>query len=95
MLSNTDRELISSLKGRVSKILNIRSTLTVEEVGGLECLYNAIDELFLSKKESSDFTNFKEELSLSMKFIKDSKREYIREHIIPLVNKIGTKKWRS
>ena len=95
MLSNTDKALISSLKGRVSKILNVRSTLTEEEVGGLECLYSAIDELFLSKKENSDFATFKEELLLSLRFIKDSKREYIKEHIVPLVNKIGIKKWRS
>lgn len=95
MLSDSNRALISSLKGRVSKVLNIRNALTVEEVGGLEGIYNAIDTLFLSKKDASDLLDFKEELQLSLRFIKDSKREYIKEHIIPVVNKISTKKWRG
>ena len=31
MLSNSNRELINSLKGRVSKVLNVKSTLRLEE----------------------------------------------------------------
>ena len=95
MLSDTNKALISSLKGRVSKVLSIKSRLTVDEIGGLEGIYKAIDDLFLSKKENSDFLTFKEELLLSLKFIQGTKKEYIKEHIIPIVNKIGTKKWRN
>ena len=93
MLSKTNKELISSLKGRISKVLNVKSTLLLEERSGLEGIYNAIDELILSKKEDSDITAFTEELALHSKFLKDTKKTYIKEHIIPIINKVSNKGW--
>ena len=93
MLSKTNKELISSLKGRVSKILNLKNNLLLEERSGLEGIYNAIDELILSQKEDSDILNFRDELALHSKFLKDTKKTYIREHIIPIINKVSDKGW--
>ena len=93
MLSKTNKELISSLKGRISKVLNIKNTLLLEERSGLEGIYNAIDELILSKKEDSDIVTFTEELALHSKFLKDTEKSYIKEHIIPIINKVSNKGW--
>lgn len=93
MLSKTNKELISSLKGRVSKVLNLKNNLLLEERSGLEGIYNAIDELILSQKEDSDILNFRDELALHSKFLKDTKKTYIREHIIPIINKVSDKGW--
>lgn len=93
MFSRANNELISSLKGRVSKMLNIKSNLQLEEMSGLEGIYNAIDEFILSKKESTDITVFKDELSLHSKFLKGTKKMYIKEHIIPIVNKVRAGGW--
>lgn len=93
MLSNTNKELISSLKGRISKVLTLKNSLLLEERSGLEGIYNAIDELILSKKEESDITLFRDELELHSKFLKDTKKTYIREHIIPIINKVSNKGW--
>lgn len=93
MCDRTNSTLISNLKGRIAKALNVRSKLPLEEVSGLEGIYNAIDDFIMSKKDSTDVLNFKEELLLHSKFIKDTKKTYIKEHIIPVINKISTKKW--
>lgn len=93
MLDKTSSTLISNLKGRVSRALNVRSSLPLEEISGLEGIYHAIDDFIMSDKEKTDILNFKEELLLHSKFIKDTKKNYIKEHIIPVINKISTKKW--
>ena len=93
MSERVDNELISSLKGRISKVLNLKNNLQLEERSGLEGIYNAIDELILSKKEETDLVTFKDELSLHSKFLKGTKKRYIKEHIIPIVNKVQDKGW--
>lgn len=93
MLSQTNKELISSLKGRISKVLNLKNNLLLEERSGLEGIYNAIDELILSKKEDADILTFRDELALHSKFLRDTKKMYIREHIIPIINKVSNKGW--
>lgn len=93
MLNKTNKELISSLKGRISKVLTIKNSLLLEERSGLEGIYNAIDELILSKKEDSDITTFRNELELHAKFLKDTKKTYIQDHIIPIINKVSNKGW--
>lgn len=86
--------LISNLKGRISKVLVTSAKLPLEERSGLEGIYDAIDTWILSKKEDVDLLNFNEEVSLHFKFIKDTKKEYIKEHIIPIINKVSTKRWK-
>ena len=93
MLSKSNSELINSLKGRVSKILNVKNTLKLEERSGLEGIYPAIDELILSKKEDSDILTFRDELALHSKFLRGTKKAYIKEHIIPIINKVSNKGW--
>lgn len=95
MLKGMDYSLISSLKGRISKVLGLKSSLKLEEKAGLEGIFLAIDELILSKREKEDILTFNDELQLNLNSIKDTKKVYIKENIIPLVNKISTKKWRG
>ena len=92
-MDKANSELISSLKGRVSKVLGLKNSLQLEERSGLEGIFNAIDEFILSKREQSDITLLKDELSLHSKFLKDTKKTYIKEHIIPIVNKVSSGGW--
>lgn len=94
MLNGTNNALISNLKGRISKVLNIgASTLPIEEKSGLEGIYNAIDTLLCSEKDTTDVLNFKEDVLLHSKFLRETKKNYIREHILPIVKKVSTGKW--
>jgi hypothetical protein len=36
---------------------------------------------------------FKAQLKLHTKFIEETSKSYIKEHIIPLINKVRTRKW--
>lgn len=91
MSNEINTTLINSLKGRVSKALNTK--LQADEMSGLEGIYNAIDSLILSKKQKSDINKFQENLQLCFKMLKGTKKAYIQEHIIPLLNKVSIKKW--
>ena len=93
MFSENNGMLISNLKGRVSKVLGTKVKLTIEERSGLEGIYKAIDSLILSGKSLNDIETFKEELKIHTKFIQETHKSYIQEHILPLINKIRTKKW--
>ena len=94
MLNGTNNALISNLKGRISKVLNTgAASLPLEERSGLEGIYDAIDALLCSKKEPTDVVTFKEEVLLHSKFLRDTKKNYIREHILPIVKKVSTGKW--
>ena len=95
MVESNERALIGNLKGRVSKMLSISTQITQEERNGLEGIYRAIDSLLLSKREQADIETFKEELKFNFGFIKQTKKSYIRAHIVPLVNKISTSKWEN
>ncbi len=94
MLNGTSNALISNLKGRISKVLNVgASNLPLEERSGLEGIYSAIDALLCSKKEPTDMTIFKEEVLLHPKFLSGTKKAYIKEHILPIVKKVSTGRW--
>ena len=88
-----DNALISNLKGRVSKVLNFRTTLLVEELSTLEGVYRAIDKYILSNRTDNDTDIFKSGLCNYLKLLQDSKKSYIKEHIVPLMSKVGTRKW--
>lgn len=94
-LSNADKELISKLKGRISKALNIQTSLSREERACMEGLYNTIDEVILGNEKYNETGVLKETLIGYSTGLKNSKRKFIKEHIIPLVTKIATKKWRT
>ena len=93
MFNESNNILISNLKGRVSKVLGTRVKLTAEERSGLEGIYEAIDSLILSKKDVTAVETFKAQLKLHTKFIEETSKSYIKEHIIPLINKVRTRKW--
>lgn len=94
-LNNTDKELISKLKGRLSKVLGVqlKQKLTKEEVLCLENVYDVIDKVITGHKKYNNVEVAKKDLTSLSSTLKGSKRKYIREHIIPLINKVATKRW--
>lgn len=93
MTEESQSILINNLKGRVSKLLGSKITLPLEEISSLEEIYYAIDDLILSSKKVEDFNRFKKEIMLYSKVLKSSRKYYVKEHILPIINKISTKKW--
>ena len=85
--SKTDKELISKLKGRLSKALNIQNKLSREGI------YETLDRAILGSKKFEEETKFVEAITQYTDGLKATKRKFIKEHIIPLANKIATKKW--
>lgn len=94
-LNNTDKELISRLKGRLSKVLGVqlKQKLTKDEVSCLEDIYDVIDKVITGHKKYSNNEEAQKDLTDLSLTLKDTKRKYLKEHIIPLVNKVATKKW--
>ena len=93
MIDESQRILINNLKGRISKALGFKVSLPTDEAAGLEEIYHAIDALILSGKKVDDFKKFEKELALYSKFLDSSKKRYVRDHVLPLINKIRTQKW--
>ena len=91
MSNETDNTLISNLKGRVSKALNTK--LATSEISGLQYICDAIDTFILSKRGNADINKLNESLQLCSKLLNETKKEYIKKHIIPLLNKVSMKKW--
>ena len=91
--SKTDKELISKLKGRLSKALNIQNKLSREEKKCMEGIYETLDRAILGSKKFEEETKFVEAITQYTDGLKATKRKFIKEHIIPLANKIATKKW--
>ena len=94
-LNELERTFISNLKGRVSKILGIASRLKKAEKEGLVEIYLAIDKLILYKGEEAEKakSNFKEAMKGITPVLEDTNKRYVKEHILPLVNKLGTSNW--
>ena len=93
MIDESQSVLISNLKGRISKLLGARITLPLEETSSLEEIYYAIDDLILSNRKVDDINRFKRDLVIYSKVLKSSRKYYVKEHILPLINKISTKNW--
>ena len=92
-LSKTDKELISKLKGRLSKALNVQNKLSLEEKTCMEGIYDVLDKAILGSPKFKDVGDFTEVIVRYTDRLKGTKRRFIKEHIIPLANKIATKKW--
>ena len=92
-LSGSDKELISTLKGRVSKVLTIRSKLSKEEKACLESIYQVIDSVILGDEEFDDIEIFRDALSNYSWGLSKSKKNYIKEHIVPLIDIIANRTW--
>ena len=94
-LSNTDKELISKLKGRLSKVLGVqlKQKLTKDEIQCLENIYDVIDKVIIGHEKYAKDEEAKKDLNNLLLVLENTKRKYLKEHIIPLVNKVATKKW--
>ena len=91
----TTKEIISVLKGRISKALNIPRKLTSEELIALGRIYDVIDSIILWDKEftKNKATRFKKVIKEYSSFIKNSKKEYIKKHINPVIDTIVEQEW--
>lgn len=89
MKSNTENALILNLKGQVSRILSTKATiLRDEEKCGLEGVCNAVDSFILSDKDEADLHSLKDELSMSLISLRDTRKDAIRNRILPAVEKV-------
>ena len=96
-LTDLERRIILTLKGRISKALsfNNSSSLKDEERIGLEAVFQEIDNVLLYKGLSFKKTkeNFQARLKEAVNALKKSRKAYLKSHVIPLMNKIGTGTW--
>lgn len=94
-LSKLERVFILNLKGRISKVLNSSSKLKKEEKENLEYVFNAIDNLILYRgnREEIARTDFQKVLQCAAPVLSKTEKKYVKEHILPLINKISTDKW--
>ena len=93
MLNKTRNALISNLKGRISKILTSKVRLEPDELISLELVYQALDSFILSKRKDGDTENLRGVLNFQAKALNSSERDYITQHIIPLMNKVSNRRW--
>ena len=92
-LDGSDKELISTLKGRVSKVLTIRAKLSKEEKTCLENIFHTIDRIILGDQEFDDIEIFRDVISNYSYGLTKSKKAYIQDHIVPLIDMIASRKW--
>ena len=98
MLANTaTHEMISNLKGRISKALTFSKKLSEEEKLVLGGIYNSIDEIILWDKKltKNKATRFKKVLQEYTNLIEDSNKAYIQRHITPILKKVIEQEWVS
>ena len=93
--SKTTREMICNLKGRISKVLNVPRTLADEELIALGGIYDTIDAIILWNKTltKNKASRFKKTIREYSALIKNSKKEYIKKHINPIIKKIIEQEW--
>lgn len=89
------RELLSNLKGRISKALTWTRELQGKEVFYLSEVFRTVDDIILYDKELSEnkVAYFKNNLRDYSAIIKDSKQPYIKKHIVPMIDNIIEKEW--
>ena len=56
-------------------------------------IYETLDKAILNNKKFEKESEFTEAIIQYTDGLKSTKRKFIKEHIIPLANKIATKKW--
>lgn len=95
--NNRTQELISSLKGRISKILSYSKKLSEDEKLILRGIYNSIDKIILWNKKltKNKATRFKKVLREYTNLIEDSEKVYIQKHITPILKKVIEQEWVS
>ena len=95
--SNRTQEMISNLKGRISKVLSYTKKLSEEEKLILGGIYNSIDEIILWDKKltKNKATRFKNTLREYANLIESSNKTYIQKHITPMLKKVVEQEWVS
>ena len=94
-LSKLEKTFVLNLKGRISKVLGCSFKLKKEERDNLEGVYFAIDDLLLYRgtQIKNAHVMFQRALQGAIPVLGKTEKKYIREHILPLINKINTNKW--
>ena len=96
MLANKRiKEMISNLKGRISKVLTFSKKLSENEKLILDGIYNSIDEIILwnQKLTKTKASRFKKILKEYTNLIEDSDKTYIKNHITPMLKKVVEQEW--
>lgn len=92
VLRDPEKILLSTLKGRISKVFNVSSKLTPSEKQGLSNVLEAIDSFLTGGHRFEHKENFKKYLSECLHlFIEDTKKGYIKKYILPIITKVSEK----
>ena len=89
-LSQSDKEILNNLKGRISKLLSKNRKISVEDRTTSEKIYKTIDKLILLNKQSNghNYTHLRNILCSYKGELNLSKNEYIQKHILPLLSRV-------
>ena len=92
-LTSSDKALISKLKSKISKVLNVKSKLPKSESSSLEKIYKMVDRFILQDEEFSDLDVFRDSLSNEYGIIERTRKKYIKEHVLPLISAAVVRNW--
>ena len=90
------REMISTLKGRISKVLARTKEIPPAEIYCLHEVFNTIDDIILcdnKKLTTNKVKSFKKLLRESLFLIQDTDRVYIKKHIVPTLESVIEEEW--
>lgn len=93
--SKSMQELLSNLKGRISKILNMSRSLDENEVFALTGIFMTIDDIILWNKKltKNKISRFKKVIKEHYAIISSIQKDYVRKHINPLIERLIEKDW--
>ena len=90
------REMINTLKGRISKVLARTKEIPPAEIYCLHEVFNTIDDIILcdnKKLTTSRVNKFKKSLKDSLFLIQDTDKTYIKKHIVPTLESVIEEEW--
>ena len=89
------REMINTLKGRISKVLARTKEIPPAEIYCLHEVFNTIDDIILCDKglTTAKVEKFKKSLKDSLFLIQDTERMYIKKHIVPTLETVIKEEW--
>lgn len=90
------REMISTLKGRISKVLARTKEIPPAEIYCLHEVFNTIDDIILcsdKKLTTTKVKKFKKSLKDSLFLIQDTNKTYIKKHIVPTLESVIEEEW--
>lgn len=89
------REMINTLKGRISKVLTRTKEIPPAEIYCLHEVFNTIDDIILCDKglTTAKVEKFKKSLKDSLFLIQDTERMYIKRHIVPALETVIKEEW--